>query len=65
MTFIPPNLKHNFDECQISFPVFSNYKNPRFNGVTHDWVLLNGFARINPVKTLAMFSAAFLKKYLV
>ncbi|MCD8072484.1 MAG: alpha/beta hydrolase [Alistipes sp.] len=37
----------------------------RFNGVTHDWGLLNGFARINPVKTLAMFSAAFLKKYLV
>ncbi len=37
----------------------------RFNGVTHDWGLLNGFAEINPVKTLAMFSAAFLKKYLV
>ncbi|MCC8034340.1 MAG: alpha/beta hydrolase [Rikenellaceae bacterium] len=36
----------------------------RFNGVTHDWGLLNGFARINPVKTLAMFSAAFLKNYL-
>ncbi len=37
----------------------------RFNGVTHDWGLLNGFAQINPVKTLAMFTAAFLKNYLV
>ncbi len=36
----------------------------RFNGVTHDWGLLNGFAEINPVKSLAMFSAAYLKKYL-
>ncbi len=36
----------------------------RFNGVTHDWGLLNGFAELSPVKSLAMFTAAFLKKYL-
>jgi len=36
----------------------------RFNGVTHDWGLLNGFAEISPVKSLALFSAAFLKNYL-
>ncbi|SHE58969.1 alpha/beta hydrolase [Dysgonomonas macrotermitis] len=37
----------------------------RFNGVTHDWGLLNGFAELSPVKSLAIFSAAMLKKYLV
>lgn len=36
----------------------------RFNGVIHDWGLLNGFAEISPVKSLAMFTAAMLKKYL-
>ncbi|MCD7971088.1 MAG: alpha/beta hydrolase [Candidatus Azobacteroides sp.] len=36
----------------------------RFNGVTHDWGLLNGFAEISPVKSLAMFTAAMLKNYL-
>ncbi|MCC8094866.1 MAG: alpha/beta hydrolase [Tannerellaceae bacterium] len=36
----------------------------RFNGVTHDWGLLNGFAEISPVKSLAMFTAATLRKYL-
>lgn len=36
----------------------------RFNGVIHDWGMLNGFAEIHPVKTLIMFSAAMLKKYL-
>ncbi len=36
----------------------------RFNGVTHDWGLLNGFAEIAPVQGLAIFSAAMLKKYL-
>ncbi len=35
----------------------------RFNGVIHDWGLLNGFAEIHPVKTLIMFAAAMLKKY--
>ncbi len=36
----------------------------RFNGVIHDWGLLNGFAELPPVKSLAMFTAAMLKKYL-
>jgi len=36
----------------------------RFNGVIHDWGMLNGFAEIHPVKTLIMFSAAMLKKYM-
>ncbi|MCD7975683.1 MAG: alpha/beta hydrolase [Tannerellaceae bacterium] len=36
----------------------------RFNGVTHDWGLLNGFAELSPVKSLAMFTAATLRKYL-
>lgn len=36
----------------------------RFNGVVHDWGLLNGFAGIHPVKTLILFSAAMLKEYL-
>ena len=36
----------------------------RFNGVIHDWGLLNGFAGISPTKSLALFSAAFLKEYL-
>lgn len=36
----------------------------RFNGVTHDWGLLNGFAELSPVRSLSMFSAATLKKYL-
>ncbi len=36
----------------------------RFNGVTHDWGLLNGFAKLAPVKGLIMFSAAMLKDYL-
>lgn len=36
----------------------------RYDGVTHDWGLLNGFANLPPVKTLIMVSAAFLKKYL-
>jgi acetyl esterase/lipase len=36
----------------------------RFNGVIHDWGLLNGFATIPPTKKLILFSAAMLKKYL-
>lgn len=36
----------------------------RFNGVIHDWGLLNGFADLAPVKSLSMFTAAMLKKYL-
>lgn len=36
----------------------------RFNGVIHDWGLLNGFAELAPVKTLVLFSAAMLKAYL-
>ncbi len=36
----------------------------RFNGVIHDWGLLNGFAELSPVKSLVTFTAAMLKKYL-
>ncbi|MBB4036358.1 acetyl esterase/lipase [Dysgonomonas hofstadii] len=36
----------------------------RFNGVIHDWGLLNGFAKIAPTKSLILFTAAMLKKYL-
>ncbi|MCC8173905.1 MAG: alpha/beta hydrolase [Odoribacter sp.] len=36
----------------------------RFNGVTHDWGLLNGFATLSPTRSLITFSAATLKKYL-
>ncbi len=36
----------------------------RYNGVIHDWGLLNGFAEIPPVRTLITVSAAMLKKYL-
>lgn len=36
----------------------------RFNGVIHDWGMLNGFAVLNPVKSLILFSSAFLKKYM-
>lgn len=36
----------------------------RFNGVIHDWGLLNGFADLSPVKSLSMFTAAMLRKYL-
>lgn len=36
----------------------------RFNGVTHDWGLLNGFAKLPQVRALAMFSGAMLKKFL-
>ncbi len=36
----------------------------RFNGVTHDWGLLNGFANLPPTRALITFSAATLKKYL-
>lgn len=36
----------------------------RFNGVIHDWGLLNGFAELAPVQSLVLLSAAMLKKYL-
>jgi len=36
----------------------------RFNGVIHDWGLLNGFAELPEVKTLIVFTASMLKKYL-
>jgi len=36
----------------------------RFNGVIHDWGLLNGFAELAPTKSLSMFTAAMLNKYL-
>lgn len=36
----------------------------RFNGVVHDWGLLNGFAELPQTKELISVSAAFLKKHL-
>ena len=36
----------------------------RFNGVIHDWGLLNGFSEIAPVQSMVLLSAAMLKKYL-
>lgn len=36
----------------------------RFNGVIHDWGMLNGFAHLHPTKTVIMLSAAMLKEYL-
>lgn len=36
----------------------------RFNGVIHDWGMLNGFKDIPATKSLILFSAAFLKKHL-
>lgn len=36
----------------------------RFNGVIHDWGMLNGFATLPPTRTLILLSAAMLRKYL-
>lgn len=36
----------------------------RFNGVIHDWGMLNGYAKLPETKTAIMLSAAALKKYL-
>ncbi|MCD8071755.1 MAG: alpha/beta hydrolase [Alistipes sp.] len=36
----------------------------RFNDVTHDWGLLNGFAKLPQTQELALFTAAFLQQYL-
>lgn len=36
----------------------------RFNGVTHDWGLLNGFSNLSPTRSLFIFSGAMLKKHL-
>lgn len=36
----------------------------RFNGVIHDWGMLNGFAKLPETRDLIIISAAMLKKYL-
>lgn len=36
----------------------------RFNGVIHDWGLLNGYAEMQSTKDMILFSAAMLKKHL-
>ncbi|MCD8185675.1 MAG: alpha/beta hydrolase [Rikenellaceae bacterium] len=36
----------------------------RFNGVTHDWGLLNGFADLSETRALFLFSAAWLQQYM-
>ena len=33
----------------------------RFNGVIHDWGMLNGFARLAPTRDLILFAAAVLR----
>ena len=33
----------------------------RFNGVIHDWGMLNGFARLAPARDLILFVAAVLR----
>ena len=33
----------------------------RFNGVIHDWGMLNGFARLSPVRDLILFVSAVLR----
>ena len=33
----------------------------RFNGVIHDWGMLNGFARLSPTRDLILFAAAVLR----
>lgn len=36
----------------------------RFNGVIHDWGLLNGYADLPSTRNMIIFTAAMLKKYL-
>lgn len=36
----------------------------RYDGVVHDWGMLNGFARLPETRALVTFSAAMLRKYL-
>lgn len=36
----------------------------RFNGIIHDWGLLNGLAKVSETRSLILFSAAFLKQHL-
>jgi len=36
----------------------------RFNGVIHDWGMLNGYARLPQTRDMIVFSAAMLKKHL-
>jgi len=36
----------------------------RFNGVIHDWGMLNGFANLAPTRSLILLSAATLRSYL-
>ncbi|MFR0677911.1 alpha/beta hydrolase [Dysgonomonas mossii] len=36
----------------------------RFNGVIHDWGLLNGYANLSSTRNMIIFTAAMLKKYL-
>ena len=36
----------------------------RFNGVIHDWGMLNGFARLAPTRNLILFVAAMLRHHL-
>ena len=33
----------------------------RFNGVIHDWGMLNGFAQLTPTRDLILFAAAVLR----
>lgn len=51
-------LGRNLDEAGVDVTTV------RFNGVIHDWGLLNGFAKLAPTKSVILFTAAMLKKYL-
>ena len=51
-------LGRNLDEAGVETTVI------RFNGVIHDWGMLNGFAKLPAVRSLVMFSAAWLKEHL-
>ena len=36
----------------------------RFNGVVHDWGMLNGFAALHPTRTLIRLVGSVLRDYL-
>ena len=51
-------LGRKLDEAGVEATVI------RFNGVIHDWGMLNGFAKLPAVRSLIMFSAVWLKEHL-
>ncbi|MCP9613033.1 alpha/beta hydrolase [Coprobacter tertius] len=51
-------LGRKLDEAGVDVTVI------RFNGVTHDWGMLNGFSGLPATRSLIVFTAAMLKEYL-